>query len=273
MTISWQNKNVLISGGSEGIGKAVALEIARQGGNLFLLARNKEKLAAAQKDILERYPDIQCFVYAAHVENPKEIQNSVKDMLKKLDSIDGVICNAGFARPGYFHELAWEDFENSIRVNYLGALAIAYHAYPHLPQGGFVAFTSSVAGYMGIFGYSAYAPSKFALIGLAETLAQEFYAKKIQVSVLCPPDTATAGLEKENTQKPIETQALSDSAGVLDPQIVAQHFLKKLQKGKFLITVNFESWLFYRLHGIVPGIVKKVILSKILAVQKKKNNS
>lgn len=263
MGLDLRKKNILITGGSYGLGKAVALELAEREANLFLVARNLKKLKQVKEEIFDRYPNCNCEIYTADVTDAKKVSLSVKTMHKKMGSIDGVINNAGFAYPDYFEKIPHSIFQKTININYLGSVYVTQAAYPLMTQGGFVSFTSSVSGYMGVFGYSAYAASKFAIVGLAETLAQEFLAKKIHVSVLAPPDTATPGLEQENKTKPYETKALADNAGILAAEIVAKRFIDKLVKKKFFITVNFESWLFYRLHGIMPALVKKIMFQII----------
>lgn len=123
---------------------------------------------------------------------------------------------------------------------------------------------------MGVFGYSSYAGPKFALIGLAETLRQEMLARKIQVSVLCPPDTETPGYATENETKPYETASLSESAKLMSADAVAAKFIKGVGKGKFIITCNFESGMLYRLHGIWPSLVFSIMTGMIKKAQKKK---
>lgn len=269
MKIELENKNILVTGGSYGLGRAIALELATQGAHLFVIARNAKKLKELQKEINIRFPNCRCEVYAADVSNPQKIELAIKNMHKKMGKIDGIINNAGIAYANYFEKTSHDVFENIIKTNVLGSVYVTQAAYPFLTEGGFVSFVSSVAGFMGVFGYSAYSSSKFAIIGLAETLSQEFLPKKISVSVLCPPDTATPGFEQENKDKPAETRHLADSAGILSPEGVAQKYLKKLVKGKFFITVNFESWLFYRLHGIMPSLVRKVMFQILLGFYKK----
>lgn len=263
MSLNLKGKNILITGGSYGLGKAIALELAERKANLFLVARNVKKLKQVKEEIFDRYPNCNCEIYTADVSDSKKVSLAVKTMHKKMGSIDGVINNAGFSHPDYFEKIPHAVFQKTMDVNLLGSVYVTQAAYPLMTQGGFVSFTSSVSGYMGVFGYSAYAASKFAVIGLAETLAQEFLAKKIQVSVLAPPDTATPGLEEENKNKPYETKALADNAGILAPEVVAKRFANKLVKKKFFITVNFESWLFYRLHGMMPALVRKIMFQII----------
>lgn len=89
-----------------------------------------------------------------------------------------------------------------------------------LNGGGRVVFVSSQAGQIGVFGFSAYSPSKFALTGLAQVLRMELKPHGIFVSVAYPPDTNTPGFEEENKSKPEETRLISETAGLFEPEQV-----------------------------------------------------
>ena len=88
--------------------------------------------------------------------------------------------------------------------------------------GGRVVFVSSQAGQVGIYGFSAYSPSKFALVGLAQVLRMELQAHGILVSVAYPPDTKTPGFEDENRYKPVETRLISETSGLFEPEQVCR---------------------------------------------------
>ena len=253
----FKEKNIIITGASQGIGKAISLELARQGANLYLISRNQTKLENLRKELLafNKKPHI----FPADVSSYEDIKKTFDKIGKLTGKIDGLINNAGHSYPEYFKAIPIKEFDKSVRVNYLGSVYCTWLAYPYLSNGAFVSFTSSVAGFMGVFGYSSYAGPKFALFGLAETLAQELAHKKVNVSVLCPPDTETPGFETENKTKPYETKKISEGGSLMKPEKVAQIFVKRLQKGKFLITCNFESALYFRLHGILPGLVRLVM--------------
>jgi 3-dehydrosphinganine reductase len=269
----FKDKNIIITGGSRGIGRATAILLAGLGANIFLVARNKQDLEETQKEINDKYPTSKCIYAQTDVTEYDQVKNTVDTAVREMGEIHGLINNAGAAYPQYFQEIPISKFEESVRLNYLGSVYFAHALYPYLREGAFVCFTSSVVGFMGVFGYSSYAGPKWALIGLAETLRQEFAPRKIQVSVLCPPDTDTPGFEVEEKTKPFETSALSESAKIMSPEDVARKFIKKLARKKFLINVNFESALFYRLHGWFPELVQSVMNMMIGSAQKKKKKS
>lgn len=260
----------LITGASRGIGRSIALQLAALGTELILVARDKKALVETERAIKTAHPRSNVTVYSCDLADRKAIEQTTRDIRKRFKTLAGIINNAGYARPGYFGELPVEEFEKAIRTDYLGAVFITHALHDLVSEGGLITVTSSVVGYMGVFGYTSYAGPKFALVGFAETLRQELLARKIQVSVLCPPDTETPGYAEENKTKPYETQALSESAKLMPPDAVAEKFIRGVKKGKFIITCNFESTMLYRLHGIWPSLVFSIMTGMIKKAQKKK---
>ncbi|KAL2940132.1 3-dehydrosphinganine reductase TSC10A [Bienertia sinuspersici] len=106
-----------------------------------------------------------------------------------------------------------------------------------------IAIMSSQAGQVGIYGYTAYSASKFALRGLAESLQQEVIADNIHVSLIFPPDTDTPGLEEENKRRPKMTTIIAGSSGMMKADEVAKKSIDGIKKGSFFITCNFEGQL------------------------------
>lgn len=255
----FRGKNVIVTGGSSGIGLAIAHALAGRGAHPALVARNKSKLEAARKEIHARYPGIRCTIFPCDVGNAKQVHSTVARIRKNVGTIHGLVNNAGKSYPEYFEKIPSEVFDDLVRVDYLGSVYFTREVYEDMPPESFIAFTSSVVGYMGVFGFSAYAGPKFAQIGFAESLWHEARAREIHVCVLCPPDTKTPGFEDEEKGKPEETRKLSESASLMTPEDVAHRFLNALSKKRFLINVNWQSALFYRLHAWFPVISRHVM--------------
>lgn len=264
-----KNKNIIVTGATKGIGREIARRLAFAGANIMLIARDAKALKQLSAELQNTY-NVNTLFFPGDVSEAKTANSAVKMAMQKWGSLDGLIANAGYARPGYFHELPQEEFLQALKVDYLGSVWFVKAILPHLKQGSFISLTSSVVGYMGVFGYTSYSAAKFAIMGFAESLQQELYERKIQVSVLCPPDTETPGYSLENKTKPFETKELSKSAKLMKPEEVARIFLNKLNSGKFIITCNFESWLFYRLHGILPGLTRFIMKIMINSAAKKR---
>jgi short-subunit dehydrogenase len=121
--------------------------------------------------------------------------------------------------------------------------------------GGHIVNVSSMAGFIGVFGYADYSASKFALMGLSETLRMELKQYGIRVSVICPPDTDTPGYELENRTKPPETWAIGGTAKLIEPEVVARALIEGVRKQRSLIMANAEGWLIYRAKRHVPSLL------------------
>lgn len=255
-----ENKNFVITGASQGIGKEVARLLALKGANVCLIARNQARLNAAKKDIEKAASsNVEIMTLAIDVSNKIQVKKAAKEIKSKWKTIHGLLNIAGFAYPGEFLEIPLEKFEQINAVKYLGSVYMSQAFVPLIEDSGYLGFTSSVLGYMGLYGYSAYVGPSFALFGLAETLETELMHRNIHVSVLCPADTKTPGFDEEEKTKPYVTQKISETAKIMEPIEVAQTYLNKLSKKKFVITVNFESAMLYRLFGILPGLARWIM--------------
>ena len=117
-----------------------------------------------------------------------------------------MVCAAGAAYPGYFLEQDLAIFERTMRLNYLGSVFTAKAAVPAMVarSSGHLILISSGAAAASFLGYSSYAPTKFAVRGLADALRNELCGTGVRVSVAYPPDTDTPGFEQENKTKPPE---------------------------------------------------------------------
>jgi len=268
--INYKGKNIVVTGASKGIGRSIALKLAHQGANLYLMARNKSDLEKVKKEVAAIDSNIVCEVYSVDVSKHKEVKECAGKIIKSCKQVDGVISNAGAAMTGYFSELDVEHFIKSQEVKYLGAVFVTKEFEPYLAKGGFLVYTSSVLGYMGIIGYSTYVGPNFSLMGLAYTMEQELLGRDVHVAVLCPPDTDTPGFQEEQKTKPYETHKLSEKANLMSPDDVASKFLTKLSKKKFLITVNFESYLYYFLMGKMNRFTRWVMKMMVRSFQKEK---
>jgi len=267
--LNLSGKNIIITGGSKGIGAEISRVLVRSGSNIAIISRDGKTLKEFVAKLQSEFPTADISGYAADVGEYNQVKKVVKDIITKMKSIDGIISNAGFAIPRYFAETPVHEFESINKVKYLGAVYVTKEFSPYLNNGGFISFTSSVVGYMGVFGYSSYVGPNFALIGFAETLMQELTDKKIQISVLCPPDTDTPGFEQEEKTKPMETRKLSGKVKLMSPRDVAENYIKKLIKGKFIITVNFDSALYYFLKFMMPQLMVRIMTYMVRDIKRK----
>ncbi len=256
-----RDKNVVITGGSYGIGRELARAFLAEGANVFMIARGLESLRASELELVREFPGRRVKGYQGDVGDRMGIAALMDEIAEKEGGIQILVNNAGIVIPGYFQDLPVDAFERAVGVNYLGAVYATKAALPHLLKNveSAVTFTSSPAGLKGIFGYSTYSPTKAALIALAEVMRAELKDKGVRVCVLCPPDTDTPGFREEARTRPRETEAIAGSSPPRSPQEVAECFIKGFKRGKFLILCDFNSRLLYRLNGISPRLVDRVL--------------
>ena len=205
--------HAIVTGGSSGIGLATARLLARDGMDLTLIARGEARLdaAVAALETLRKNPYQAFRAISADLGAPEEAAQSIATAIAGLGPPELLIAAAGVARPGYFAELARDVFEEAMRVNYFGTLDVIRAAVPEMRarRRGRIVLVSSGAGLVGIFGYTAYAPSKFALRGLAEALRAELRADGVGVSIVYPPDTDTPQFAEENRDQAAAKPAAS----------------------------------------------------------------
>mmetsp|Transcript_29291 Transcript_29291/g.48412 ORF Transcript_29291/g.48412 Transcript_29291/m.48412 type:complete len:180 (+) Transcript_29291:587-1126(+) len=114
-----------------------------------------------------------------------------------------------------------------------------------MTEGGTIVLTSSAGGQVGVFGYTAYTPTKFALRGFAESLHMELLNHNVHVQLVFPPDTDTPGFTEENKHKPRETQLISETLGLMQPQDVGRRMVQEaiVDNPKFAVYFGFEGWM------------------------------
>ncbi len=270
---SFEGKNVYIFGGSSGIGLSAARQLAGLGANLFIFARGAKTLLKAATAIeKQRQSNSQKVIWqSVDIARHEDVDKVICNTVENYGAPDILINCAGRAYPDYFESISHVQFEETMKVNLFGIWNTVSSALPHMKEkGGTIVNTSSVVGYLGIFGYTDYAASKFGIIGLSEALRSELKRYNIDVLILCPPDTQTPGFEVENQTKPIETKAISQGAGILGPDQVAKELIKGIVKGRKMIIPGFDAKLTYYLKRWCPGLIDFFIDRTILKARKGK---
>jgi 3-dehydrosphinganine reductase len=269
----WNKKVVLVTGGSSGIGLAAAKQLAAAEAHVWLTARRPEVLEAALKEVqtARRDPSQLCGIVPADISDPKQAAQVIATVTKSAGAPDIVFNSAGITQPGYIQELSLEVFERLMQVNYLGTVYVTTAVLPAMLErgSGHIINISSMAGYLGVFGYSAYCATKFAVAGFSEVLRAEMKSHSIRVSVAFPPDTDTPQLAYEEPFKPAETKAISGNAKALSADVVARSILQQAEKGHFMIFPGTDSRLFYLLTSKLPKSLVFAILDQMAASGKK----
>jgi nucleoside-diphosphate-sugar epimerase len=187
----YRNYNVFITGGSTGIGLALARAYARLGAHVALFARDAGKLAAARTLVEDarRSPRQQVIAVALDVGDEAAVRVRTAEAMAQLGPPDILINSAGIIANDRFENLSGATIDAILRTNVMGIVHVTHALLPALKaRRGQIVNLSSVAGLMGAYGYTAYGASKYAVVGLSECLRSELKPDGVTVTVVCPPE-------------------------------------------------------------------------------------
>lgn len=270
----FKNKLVYITGGSSGIGFAAAGEFLKEGASVLLIARDKKKLISAKERLgneIVRGNSNRIEICSVDISDFEKVSEVLREKLETIGAPDILINGAGMAYPDYFEKIPHDIFVKTININLIGTWNVISTVVPAMKgKDGYLVNISSMAGYVGTFGYAAYSASKFGIIGFSEVLKGELKPAGITVSVLCPPDTDTPQLVQEDKTKPEETRAISGNVKLMKPEMVAKALLKGMKRNKFMILPGNMNKFTYMVKRFFPWLVFMIMDGDIAKVQKRK---
>jgi len=251
-----QNRIVYISGGSSGIGLAVARHVATLGAHVGLFARDPDKLVRAVRTVRGACAraDQTVFSRTMDVNDRDDVATKCAQALTEFGVPDILITSAGIPMAGCFENVDADRFDAVLQTNLYGTRHVIAALLPAMKRqgSGHIVPVSSIAGFFGVYGFSAYGASKFALVGLAECLRSELLTHNIRVSLFCPPEVNTPFLEAEKSDLPPETRMLKNLAGTLSGDHAAKYLVKGILKNRFMIIPGFRAKVFYWLKRLMP---------------------
>lgn len=242
--MDFKDKVILITGASSGIGKKTAIQFAKKGSNLILVARRKEKLEQIADD-LKKY-NISTLVCKCDVSDKSQVERMSKIVLEKYGSIDILINNAGFAIHGSVFDLTIEEIESQMATNYFGMIYCIKNFLPSMLEKkfGHIVNVASVAASFGLPGITSYCASKFAMLGFSEGLKHELKGTGIGITVVSPIMVRTNFFDHPSFKNISKYSTIS-----LSDKTVAKAILKAANSP--------------RLEIIVPSIVRVAVWMKI----------
>ncbi|MEN6475373.1 MAG: SDR family NAD(P)-dependent oxidoreductase [Syntrophaceae bacterium] len=266
---SFADKVVYVTGGSSGIGLATARLFAMRGAHVVICARDAAKLEQALGSILQARLSDRQRIHAVTVDVTDEA-----DVLKKMAAAVGesgapdiLVHSAGRGHADHFENITAATFDAIIKTNVYGTRHVIAAALPYMKaKGGHMVILSSAGGLLGMFGYTAYGTSKFALVGFAECLRAELKRYGIKVCVVCPPEVDTPLVADEGRTIPPEAHAVKHLAGVLKPAYVAETILRGVEKGRFLIIPGFLAKSLYYLQCYLPGRLTRLAPDLVVGI-------
>ena len=262
----FSGKIAYITGGSSGIGLACAELLAARGADVVIFARGQQQLDSALRQIeRSRVSQKQRFMAVSlDISMREQAENLLSKTVADFGGPDILINSAGVSHPRKFEDIPYARFDEIMRINLNGTWNTVSILLPHMKErGGSIINVSSVAGYIGVFGMTAYSASKFAVVGFSEALRSELKRFNINVSVLCPPDVDTPMLERAGKIKPMETRAISSTASVMKPPDVAGAVINGMGSGQFLILPGAGTRYMYFMKRMFPGLVESIIDHKV----------
>ncbi len=184
-----------------------------------------------------------------------------------------LITSAGASHPGYFELLDDAVFRAQMDVDYFGTLHAIRAVVPSMIErgGGHLVTVSSTAGIIGVFGYTAYTPAKFAVRGLTETLRAELAPHGIVVACVYPPDTRTPGFDAENELKPPETERISAAIKPRTAEHVAEAIVTGIEKNRLVITADVQTAALARGAGLLGPYLRRTMDRQVRRVRRERS--
>lgn len=228
--------HVIVTGGSSGIGLAIAKLYASRGDRVSLLARHQGRLEQAQAEILSPrgIDSSQVQIVSVDVASAAQVASSIEGCEASFGPCDILIAAAGIVEPCAFDAMSASVFDEQVSTNLLGTANAVRAVYKGMKdrRDGRIMMISSGAALIGIFGYTAYCASKSALSGFAEALSAEAAAFGVRVSICFPPDTLTPQYRREISMRPVEAEILMGSVRPWNAETVAARIVRGVDRGR-----------------------------------------
>jgi len=254
----YKNKHVYITGGSSGIGLEIARKLCSYGANLTIIARNSAKLDDARRDIEQFKVSSGQFIrcLSVDVSNNADLSRVISQAIKEFGAPDILINSAGIISCDYLGNISYDTFDAVMKINLYGTRNMIAEVLPAMKKGAHIVIISSMAGLVGMCGYTAYGTSKFALVGLAECLRGELKQRGIYLTLVCPPEIDTPMLLDEMKTMPYESRILKNMAGQVKLESVVAHLLRAVTRKKFMMVPGFRAkWLWYT-QRLTPSLFR-----------------
>lgn len=252
------SSSVLITGYASGLGQELAKQYLKKGYSLLLI---DIKANPEFQQILLQQANMQQKISVLHVNvcEPATLKQQLDFAIRKFGQIDICIHCAGVLISKPFVSISNDEFQQVMDINVIGTRNLVAAVIPHLDNGAQLALVSSIAGFTGVYGYSAYNASKFAVMGLGKALRLELKPLGIDVSLICPPSINTPMVENEAKTIHPATKALKDMAGTIDTVTAADQIIRGLNKRKALIIPSAKAkWIYYSQRFLPSSWVHRV---------------
>lgn len=254
-----KDKVVVITGGSSGIGKALAEEFGGKGSKIVITGRNQEALKVAEKDLKENGIDIVGF--QADASSEEDNRKMAEFAIQQFGKIDILIANAGISMRALFKDVDLEVVKKVMDINFYGVLYATKYCLPSILENkGSVIGISSIAGFRGLPGRTGYSASKFALQGFLEVLRTENLKTGVHVLTACPGFTASNIRKKSLTADGSQQgESPREEEKMMTAEECAHHIYKAtLKRKKYLILTGQGKFTVF-MNKWFPGFMDKMV--------------
>lgn len=258
-----QDKVVIITGGSSGIGKALAEVFGSHGSKVLITGRNQEALDDAVKELSKKGINIAGF--QSDVSNESDNKAMAEKALELFGGIDILINNAGISMRALFQDLDLDVIKRVMDINFYGVVYATKYCLPHIMKSkGSVVGISSIAGYRGLPARAGYSASKFALQGFLEVLRTEMLKTGVHVLTACPGFTASNIRKTALTQNgSAQGSSPRDESKEMSAEECANHIYKATKKRKKFLTLTTQGKLVVFLNKWAPGFMDKMVYNSM----------
>ncbi len=262
MTVNLKDKVAIVTGSSQGIGKAIAIALAKKGAKVVLNGRNADKLTKAKLELFEL--GFEVLAVPADVGNYQDCENLINEVIDEYGQLDILINNAGIAMEGSIANTVPEVFEKVFHTNILGVLFPTKAALPYLKESkGSVVFTGSIAGYMGLPNYSAYSASKMSLTALVQSLKIELAGTGVHVGInyvgFAENDADKTYFDADGNVKIMPVREQFKRMPLAE---VANYFVTGIEKQKYKQTLSFIGKVTRIMHQYFPAFFEWAMIRK-----------
>lgn len=257
------NQVVIITGGSSGIGKALAFEFGKNGYTVVITGRNPQNLAQTEKELQDFHIKAKGIVCDSASE--AETREMIKEVIELFGGIDLLINNAGISMRSMFENVQMEVLKQVMDINFWGTVYATQAALPYLKnrKGGIIGI-SSIAGYRGLPVRTGYSASKFAMNGFLEALRTELIGTGVHVLIACPGFTASnirnASL---NSAGKITGESMREEDKMMSAEEVATEIFKAYQSKKKTLILTFQGKLTVFLNKWLNGFLDKMVYNTL----------
>jgi dehydrogenase/reductase SDR family member 7B len=254
-----KDKVVIITGGSSGIGKAMAEVFGKNGSKILITGRNSSDLNQAVADLKNQGIDAHGF--RADVSVEEDNKKMAEEAIQRFGRIDVLINNAGITMRAVFNDVDLDVVKKVMDINFYGVLYATKYCLPEiLKNKGSVVGISSIAGYRGLPGRTGYSASKFALNGFLEVLRTEMLHKEVHVLTACPGFTSSnirmRALSKDGS---LQGESPRDENNMMSAEECAHHIYKATVSRKKILILTTQGKFTVLLNKLFPIFMDKLV--------------